>query len=274
MPATGLNARAQAARSIRPRDECPPLSSLKMKSLISICCVLCCLSCLAQDRAQGARPSRVQEGTGRERRPSARVQRRTALMRAAERGDAARVRALVRGGADVNASLSSGATALTLAARQGHLGVVKLLLAAGADPRARLFSFHGGDYTALMAPIGIESEERVEIVDALIEAGAEINPASGFGRSPLMYAVERRDLPSLKLLISRGAKVNSKNTVGLTPLLVAVLSRSTPDILQCLIDVGADVNARSADGMTALSIAEQQRREDTIRLLREAGARH
>jgi serine/threonine-protein phosphatase 6 regulatory ankyrin repeat subunit B len=193
-------------------------------------------------------------------------------MRAAEKGDAARVRALVRGGADVNASLSSGATALTLAARQGHLSVVKLLLAAGADPRVRLFSFHGGDYTALMAPIGIESEQRVEILDALIEAGGEINPVGGFGRSPLMYAVERRDLLSLGRLIFRGANVNLKNSSGFTTLMVAVASRSTPDVLRFLIDAGADVNARSDDGMTALSIAEQQNLEDTIRLLKEAGA--
>ncbi|HEV2862908.1 MAG TPA: ankyrin repeat domain-containing protein [Pyrinomonadaceae bacterium] len=230
----------------------------------AVCLSLCCLSAPARQN----HPARARQTPGAEA-----GNRPTALMRAAESGEVAKVRAILKGGADVNARLGSGATALTLAARRGHVEVVKLLLRRGADPNAKLHSFHAGDFTALMAAIDRDVGRRTEILDAMIASGAEVNPTGAFGRSPLMYAIERRDVLSLKHLLSKGADVNLKSAVGVTPLMVAVLSRSEPGILRLLIEAGADVNARSDDGTTALMLAEAQEDAAAARLLREAGAR-
>jgi ankyrin repeat protein len=59
------------------------------------------------------------------------------LIAAARRGDAARVTALVRAGADINAATPSGATALIEAARRGQLDVAQVLITAGADVDSR-----------------------------------------------------------------------------------------------------------------------------------------
>ncbi len=59
------------------------------------------------------------------------------LVAAAQSGEAARVRDLLRGGAEVDGRDAFGQTALMLAAQEGHLEVVRLLLDAGADPDAR-----------------------------------------------------------------------------------------------------------------------------------------
>src|SRR5919197_3402567 len=59
-----------------------------------------------------------------------------ALMRAADEGDAARVRVLLAAGADANAAAEGGETALMRAAARGHVEVVETLLDAGGDVHA------------------------------------------------------------------------------------------------------------------------------------------
>ncbi len=60
-----------------------------------------------------------------------------ALRDAARRGDAARVEALIRQGANVNAATAAGLTPLIEAAAWGRTGVARVLIEAGADPDAR-----------------------------------------------------------------------------------------------------------------------------------------
>jgi hypothetical protein len=60
-----------------------------------------------------------------------------ALLEAARRGDAARVGALVRDGANVNAATASGLTPLIEAAAGGRTDAACVLIEAGADPDVR-----------------------------------------------------------------------------------------------------------------------------------------
>src|SRR5437899_3853647 len=88
-----------------------------------------------------------------------------ALREAARRGDAARVEALVREGANVNAATASGLTPLIEAAAGGRTGVARVLIEAGADPDAR----HRELGTALDAA---QRNGHREIVEMLRRRGA------------------------------------------------------------------------------------------------------
>lgn len=57
----------------------------------------------------------------------------TPLIHAARKGDTARVRQLLAGGAEVNWTMEGGYDALMMACDQGHPEVVQLLLEKGAD---------------------------------------------------------------------------------------------------------------------------------------------
>ncbi len=87
------------------------------------------------------------------------------LIKAAEKGDTAAVKALLDRGADVNAKDENGGTALMEAALLGNNATVQALLEAGADVNAK--NKYGR--TALMMAA---AEGYTEIVELLKKAGA------------------------------------------------------------------------------------------------------
>ena len=93
-----------------------------------------------------------------------------------------------------------------------------------------------------------------------------MNPTGSFSRSPLMYAIERKDIVLVKALLARGADVNLKSEIGITPLMTATVS-SEPriEVVKLLLAAGADANARSKDGETALSLLDKYSKDETAR---------
>ena len=177
----------------------------------------------------------------------------TALMVASKHGYQETVEALIKRGANVNLKRYVGDTPLMLAAGSDNVNTVRVLLKAGADPNAKVLSPHAGEMTPLNIAINLSQQQRLEIAEALIAAGAEINPKGNFFMSPLMNAVE--DLEMVKLLIAHGAEVNQRNFRGATALMGAAAA-SPASVVKYLIEKGADVNARDKEGFTALKTAE------------------
>ena len=86
----------------------------------------------------------------------------------------------------------------------------------------------------------------------------------------------------VQLLLEKGAEIEARDTYGWTPLMIAIWY-STPKIVQLLIEKGAEVNARDKDGLTPLMIAAKlkalkgmgydARSNEIIEMLKAAGAR-
>ena len=202
----------------------------------------------------------------------------TPLMRASEGGRIEEVRALLASWVDVNARAGAGHTALMLAANEGHLEIVQVLLGAGADPNAFGASFHYGGFMAWMAALNHCNKNWLQIFEAMLQAGVELNPKKASGYSPLSYAISKqKDAAMVEALVKRGADVNIRDSKGGETLLMEAVRYSSADVVKALIVAGADVNARNDEGKTALTIAEGRGESEGARemvlMLKRAGAK-
>ena len=154
---------------------------------------------------------------------------------AAMRGDTEGVRALIEGGADIDAALGDGMTALHWAAERGDEGLAALLLAAGAEaePTTRLGAYR---------PLHLAARGgHAPVLRALLEAGADAGAATATGGvTPLHLAAASGSAASVALLVAHGADVDGRETAwGQTALMFAA-AEGRVEAIGALLDGGAD----------------------------------
>ena len=101
------------------------------------------------------------------------------------------------------------------------------------------------------------AEGHSDVVGALLEIGANPKAVSKGGFTPLVFAITKNDLPSIKKLLAAGADPNYTLPSGSKPLLVAMAYRHTEAAL-ALLESGADMTTRDRAGNTPLHLAAQQ----------------
>jgi uncharacterized protein len=169
---------------------------------------------------------------------------------AAMGGDVAAVRALLRGGADVNAAEGDGMTALHWAAEHGDQELAKVLLEAGANARAET---RIGRHTPLhVAAKG--GHDRV--VRLLVDAKADVSALTTTGAAPLHFAAASGSREAVTMLLDAGADVNVREPQwGQTPLMFAAAAGRT-EVVTALLARGAD--ARAAAKVVDISARNRQ----------------
>jgi uncharacterized protein len=106
----------------------------------------------------------------------------------------------------------------------------------------------------------------------LISLGAEINPRSNVGTTPLMDCIGARHKEIITLLLDAGANPNVTDEGGDTPLSIAA-EKSRAEIVKQLLKAGADPNL--VDGeyrFPPLYIAAQHNDCETAKVLIAGGA--
>jgi cytohesin len=188
----------------------------------------------------------------------------TALHRAITNGEIGSVKTLLDGNADVNAVDSGGRTPLHDAAlgnwRNNVIEIVNLLLEAGAQ--VNVIEIKSGNtplHTAVLY-------DKLNIVEALLRAGADVNARDKWGSTPLHFAASPGTATAL---LKAKAKVNAVDSVGRIPLHDAA-HRGSDQVVRTLLGAGADVN-RNIDG-TPLFLAADNGQARTVDALIEAGA--
>ena len=131
----------------------------------------------------------------------------------------------------------AGNTLMHLAAGAACVEVVALLLRLGVDANIQ----GRGDHTPLYSVANeCTSKTGVEVVRALVRAGADVNACSGVTRAtPLHMAARRGNVEIARALLDAGAAVNARDRKGDTPLERAINCRKSL-VAQLLLERGGN----------------------------------
>ena len=109
------------------------------------------------------------------------------------------------------------------------------------------------------------------VVQALIDAGANVNQHDNGGWTPLYWASYYGHQTVVQALITAGADINQQDNEGCTPLHEAV-TRGHLEVAQALIAAGADINQQNNEGETPLHRAAHSGHQEIVNLINRVNA--
>ena len=114
----------------------------------------------------------------------------------------------------------------------------------------------------------------VELVQIALRKGVDINTkdidSNSYEKTPLIYASMNGYTEIVNILVDNGADLEVKDTRGFTPLMRATVDGHT-EIVDILTNKGADVNVK-AHGVSILKFAHMFNHPDIIKILKKHGA--
>ena len=152
---------------------------------------------------------------------------------------------------NINAKNQHGMTPVRLAVCFGYLEIVKYLVEHGTNIKGTLHLAaktaqyemvkylveHGADVNEFDGE-ALADASGTAIVRYLVEHGAKINIQDEWGRSPLHWHAERKNLETIKYLVEHGVDLNLRDKEGRTPLDLAEMHKHQ-EIAKYLKDHGA-----------------------------------
>lgn len=180
---------------------------------------------------------------------------------------------LLAAGADPNATTSlTHRTPVHFAVAHDKLDSLRLLLVAGADANA--LAWDPKFASPLRLAILGGAHLKYKYLEILFSAGARFDLNDCSGMTPIHFAIERRDLASLRSLLLLGNQ-QSLNVVadgsGMTPLQWAIAKWGGLDAVRLLLAHGARPGATGRGGLTALHTAAACGQTEAATLLVNAG---
>jgi len=172
--------------------------------------------------------------------------------------------------------------ALFIASGIGNVEAVKLLLECGSNPNCCFY--YDDDFlvtcsvlvAACLSPLRHHAPDSAVasaevIVQALVNAGADVSRRCSTGMTPLHWAVKARLVQSLRLLVMSGADVNAQRANdGKTPLMMAAECDLTA--VTTLLSAGASTDTSDHEHSTALCHAVRAQSLPIAEYLLQQGA--
>ena len=233
----------------------------------------------------------------------------TPVMFAARHGALSALRALIKGGADLDAKTPEGFSSVVIALDNLHFDAAKVLVEAGANPNGGgLFAVvearHRVNYVGeYQVPTGAEGA--IDLLKSMLAHGADLNDRlpeplldrdARFGPPPpkitdlaLIRAARSSDVEAMRVLIDAGAdpSLHDDKRGGVTPLLAVMMGPELPALIEAdrqpteqaaiaaidfLLDHGVASSIGNGLGTTALHMAALRDYPGVVRHMAERGA--
>ena len=176
----------------------------------------------------------------------------TALHYAAKFGLLGASRMLLNAGSDINALDARGWSPLILASSNGVLPSVEFLLEEGADPNLRNHSYQ---QTSLMFAAENGHENAVELLSNWEEVDINATATGWKDEAALIFAVEKGNLASVKALLSHNPDLEKVGSdYGRSPLSWAAECKNL-DLTKLLIRAGANLYSTDCGGHSPIDFA-------------------
>ncbi len=174
---------------------------------------------------------------------------------------------LLENNADVN--LKEELTGFTpLMASLNNIAIAELLIEKGADIEAK-------DDDGINALVYASTYNDEEMVKFLLEKGADANTVceienehTDIASTPLMNAAYRGNTNIINMLLENGANINYTTDFGMTALIMAA-SFNQFEAAKILLENNADTSMTDEYGRTALDLAKSEDYEDIVALLEQ-----
>jgi ankyrin repeat protein len=187
----------------------------------------------------------------------------------------------LKAGVDINEGINGGWTPLHHAAANGWEEYARWLLAHGANPNATARTGQTPLDAALQPTVNASISpsrlhDQLTVVDALIEAKADVNKLNGSGDSPLWVAWKSRSKDAAAKLLAAGANPNQRNSDGYSLLFFNTamwpkeVDEVYPEFARLLVKYGADPNADGPNGAPLSAAVEKG--PDCVKTLLSLGA--
>jgi ankyrin repeat protein len=179
------------------------------------------------------------------------------------------VELLLLNGADLNAARGNSGSALSNACLSGNTALVSLLLDRGVHPDALDERGCSALQRVCVCALGID----LNIVQLLLDRGADVNTRGGYLGTALYEATSKNEPEVVQILLERGADPNLRDK-RFGSALQAACSRwcEHSDLVQLLLDNGADVDVGGGTYGNALCAAVYNRHVESAHMLLDRGA--
>lgn len=194
----------------------------------------------------------------------------TPIMKASSKGYLEICKLLLNYGANVNSSDNDGCTPLMYSLAFNNYDIAKLLLENGADPNQR--------EKKGISPLNLTIIDNNKCIDdikkickLLFDHEADIN--TKLNVIPLLLITTYIKPELIDFLVENGANVNIKSKDNRTVLMAAIIRKCDLNKIKFLIEHDVDINAKDNDGKTALTYAKENNLNEIVEYLIEIGAK-
>lgn len=165
----------------------------------------------------------------------------------------------------INFPNTVGGTALMVASMQGYTEIINLLLDNGADINQQ-------DHNKWNALMKAAHKGHADVVACLLDRGADYTLTDNNGCTPLIIAAKNGHSATVEILLPlKNSNVNAQDVEGNTALHYAIESNNT-ELASLLLARDADIHIQNRSNVSPLMLAESKNLDDMLQLLNPPGA--